>query len=233
MAARDLEQDAARDRLLDAALPHVAFDGWGEAAFLAAATKVGMPADLARVICPRGAVDLAVAYHRRGDQAMLERLAASDLGALRFREKITAAVRFRLEGAEREVVRRGAALFALPQHTATGVALIWATSDAIWTALGDTSDDINWYSKRAILAGVHTATTLYWLGDESPDHAAAWAFLDRRIEDVMRFEAFKARVRENKPLMQLLAAPLWLAARVRAPGPRAGDLPGRSHGRRG
>ncbi len=126
MAARDLEQDAARDRLLDAALPHVAFDGWGEAAFLAAATKVGMPADLARVICPRGAVDLAVAYHRRGDQAMLERLAASDLGALRFREKITAAVRFRLEGAEREVVRRGAALFALPQHTATGVALIWA-----------------------------------------------------------------------------------------------------------
>lgn len=210
-------QDTPMDRLLDAILPHVAFDGWSAAAFQIAVAQLGMAPDLARAHCPRGAVDLAALYHRRGDRAMVAALAAANTAGLRFRDRIALAVRLRLEGADREIVRRGAALFALPQNAATGAALVWGTADAIWTALGDRSDDINWYSKRATLAAVYSATVLYWMGDDSADHAATWAFLDRRIEGVMRFEKFKAQLRDNPVLSKVLAGPLAVLRHIRAP----------------
>lgn len=219
------------DALLDAALMHVAFDGWTEATFAAAVADTGIDPTLARALCPRGAVDLALAYHRRGDQVMLERLATEDLTGLRFRDKIAAAVRFRLEAVEdKEAVRRGVTLFALPSHAADGAKAIWGTVDAIWTALGDTSEDINWYSKRATLSGVYSSTVLFWLGDETPGHQATWEFLDRRIDNVMQFEKLKADVQKNPLLKPLLAGPAWLAGQIRKPR-EAEDMPGRQ-GRR-
>ncbi|NHX28164.1 COQ9 family protein, partial [Escherichia coli] len=156
--------------LLDAAVPHVAFDGWSTATLKAAAADTGIPEAQARAAFPRGAVDLALAYHRQGDAVMLARLAEADLSDMRFRDRIAAAVRYRLEAVEdRELVRRGTTLFSLPQNAGEGARAIWGTVDAIWDALGDTSEDVNWYTKRGTLAGVYSATVLFWLGDDSPD----------------------------------------------------------------
>lgn len=217
-----------KDKLLDAALIHVPFDGWSEATFTAAVRDCDLDATVARAVCPRGAVDLAVAYHKRGDALMLERLKAEDMTALKFREKIAAAVRIRLEViSDKEVVRRGTALFALPQYLPDGAKLVWGTCDEIWTALGDTSDDVNWYTKRATLSGVYSATVLYWLGDTSEGHARTQAFLDRRIDNVMQIEKAKAQVRDSPTLSKLLAGPNWLMSHIKAPTrfPK-GDLPG-------
>lgn len=216
------------DRLLDSALTHVPFDGWSEAAFAAAIAETGIDPSLARGICPRGPVDLALAYHARGDALMLERLKTTDLSQMRFRDRIAAAVRFRLEVVEdREVVRRGVTLFSLPQYAGDGARAVWGTVDAIWTALGDTSDDLNWYTKRATLSAVYSATLLYWLGDDSAEHQATWDFLDRRIDNVMQIEKLKAQARDNPALKPLLAAPDWLFGRIRAPKRDwRGDLPG-------
>lgn len=218
-----------RDAILDAALMHVPFDGWSDATLRAAAADAGVDPAEARALFPRGPVDLALAFHRRGDAKMAERLGAEPLDDMRYRDRVAYAVRCRLEAAEdREAVRRGTALFALPQHAAEGSRALWQTADAIWTALGDTSDDINWYTKRATLAGVYGATVLYWLGDDSLDHQATWAFLDRRIDDVMQIEKAKARVNANPLLRTLMAGPNWMLGKVRAPSktPRM-NLPGR------
>lgn len=223
----DPTPDAARDAILDAALPHVPFDGWTETTFRAAQADSGIDAGLSRALFPRGGLDLAVAYHRRGDRLMAERLAAMDLTALRFRDRIAAAVRARLEVVEdRELVRRGTTLFALPQHAAEGARLIWGTADLIWTTLGDTSRDLNWYSKRATLSAVYGSTVLYWLGDDSLDHQATWDFLDRRIDDVMQIEKLKATMRDNPLGKAILAGPGKLFQKVRAPT-IPDDLPGR------
>ena len=218
-----------REALLDAALGHVAFDGWSEATIAAAVEDLGISADQARALCPRGALDLAVAYHRRGDEAMRANLGAADLDAMRVRERVTFAVRARVEAAgDREVVRRGTTFFAQPRNTGEGARLIWGTADAIWDALGDPSDDINWYSKRAILSGVYSATVLFWLGDESPDREATWRFLDRRIGDVMNFEKLKGQLRENPLTKGIFAGAEGLLSRIKAPSrTRRDDLPGR------
>ena len=218
-----------KTRLLEAAKTHVPFDGWSEATFRAAMQDAGLEEGVARAVCPRGALDLALAYHEAGDAKMLERIAAEDMGAMRFRARIAAAVRFRLEAVEdRELVRRGATLFSLPQHAAEGARAVWQTCDRIWTALGDTSDDINWYTKRATLSGVYSATVLYWLGDDSDGHSATWAFLDRRIDDVMRFETVKAKARDNRIVAGLMQGPLSVLGRIRAPRRHdLHDMPGR------
>ncbi len=217
-----------KERLLDAILLHVPFDGWSEASFLAAVKDAEVEPAVARGVCPRGAVDLALAYHRRGDAEMVRRLREEDLSALKFREKVAAAVRFRIEAiSDKEAVRRGATLFALPQYVADGSRAIWGTADAIWETLGDSSDDLNWYTKRATLSGVYASTVLYWLGDDSAERQETWQFLDRRIGDVMQIEKLKAQVNQNPVLKGLFAAPLWAAGKVRAPRrtPQA-DLPG-------
>lgn len=220
--------DDTTNALLDAALAHVAFDGWSEATFAAAVADTDIDMGLARSVCPRGALDLAVAFHKRGDAEMVRRLRAADLSEMKFRDRIAASVRFRLEaGTDKEAVRRGATLFALPYHAAEGARLVWGTCDLIWDTLGDTSDDINWYTKRGTLSGVYSSTLLYWLGDDSLGHQATWDFLDRRIENVMQFEKFKAQVNDNPVLKKVLTGPNWLLGKVRAPMKMPNpDLPG-------
>ena len=217
------------EALLDAALAHVPFDGWTDPTFRAAARDADIDMALARALYPRGALDMALAYHARGDRAMTDRLASTDLSSLRFRDRIARAVRYRLEAVEdRELVRRGLTLFALPQHSADGARALWGTADRIWTALGDTSDDVNWYSKRATLSGVYGSTVLFWLGDDSTGHQATWDFLDRRIDDVMKIETAKARLRENRVASALMAGPMAILGTIRAPRTRPGDMPGRT-----
>jgi ubiquinone biosynthesis protein COQ9 len=200
--------DPAKDKLIDAILPHVAFDGWAPAAFNAAVAETGIDPAHAKTLCPRGATDLAVAYHQRGDAAMVAELQDADLVNMRFRDKVAHAIRLRIGAVDdKEAVRRGTALFALPHMAGDGTKLIWGTADAVWMALGDTSRDVNWYTKRITLSGVYASVVLFWLGDDSLDGQATDAFIDRRIEDVMQFEKVKARVKAN-PLLKPVTGPL-------------------------
>ncbi|QBY02258.1 COQ9 family protein [Rhodophyticola sp. CCM32] len=221
------------DNLIEAALDHVPFDGWSEGTFKAAINDTGVDEATARALFPRGAVDLALGFHRQGDAALGAALAAADLSQMRIRDRIAFALRTRLELVEdhKEAVRRGSTLFALPLYAADGARAIWNTCDAIWDGLGDASEDVNWYTKRATLSGVYGATLLYWLGDQSEGHIATWAFLDRRIENVMQFETFKKQINDNKLLQPFLVAPNWVLSRVKAPARmRDMDLPGRWRG---
>ncbi|MFQ5437575.1 MAG: COQ9 family protein [Paracoccaceae bacterium] len=218
---RKTEEDhltEARDRLLDAALMHVPFDGWSETTWRAARADSGVDPGLARLAFPRGVRDLALACHRRGDEMLRERAAHANLGSLRYSARVAALVRLRLEViGDRETARAGVSFFMLPQNSGDGTAAIWATADLIWRLLGDRSDDVNWYTKRVILAGVYSATLLYWLGDESAVQADSWAFLDRRIENVMQFEKLKGKMRENPLVRGFMRGPGRVLDRIHAP----------------
>ncbi len=210
--------DPAKRQLVEAILPHVAFEGWSDKAFTAAVTEAGMTPAHAKTLCPRGAVDLAIAFHQLGDAAMVEAVKAADLRDMRFRDKVAFAVRARINAiTDKEAVRRGTALFSLPPMAADGAKLVWRTADAIWDTLGDTSTDVNWYTKRATLSGVWAATVLFWLGDDSLNAQATDAFIDRRIDNVMQVEKVKAQVNDNK-LLKPLTGPLnKLLGMIKAP----------------
>ena len=192
------ELDQARAEILRATLVHLPFDGWSDKAIAAGIRDAGQRESLSALAFPDGPVDLAEYYAAEADRRMAAALDPDTVAKMRIRDRIIAAVRLRLTQAEgeREALKALMTWFAFPAHQACAAACLYRSVDAIWRAIGDTSTDFNFYTKRAILAGVLAATAVYWLGDESEGRADSLAFLDRRIDDVMGFEKAKGRARE-------------------------------------
>jgi ubiquinone biosynthesis protein COQ9 len=184
-----------RDRLIEAVLPNVAFDGWSAAALRAAARQLAMPADEARALFPRGAPDLVAGFSRWADRRMLDwhEAAPPEAGGTAARIKRALELRFEVVAPWREAVRRALSVLALPPHAALGLRLVYGTVDAIWYATGDAATDFSFYTKRATLAGVYGAALLYWLEDRSGDLAETAAFIDRRLADVARLGEARER----------------------------------------
>lgn len=195
----DVKDDAAlREAVLMAALPHAAFDGFTDSVLDKAGRDAGVSkADVARLFAG-GPLALVEFYSAWADDQMCKAVTAQDLKAMKIRERIASAVRARLAALRphKEAARRAAAMLSLPMHAALGARLVYQTVDAMWRAVGDTSTDFNFYTKRATLAGVYGATAVRWFTDDSEDEKATEEFLAARIENVMQFEKFKAKASE-------------------------------------
>lgn len=204
IAPADMTLDELRPVLVEALLPNVAFDGWSAAALDAAAAAIGIPADRARLVFPGGAIEMIDAWILKTDRDMADEMARRGAAAMKIRDRITTAIRIRIDQARphKEAVRRAFAVLAQPQNAALSARTLWRSADAMWRTAGDTATDFNHYTKRLSLGGVYAATLLYWLQDESEDDADTFAFLGRRIDTIMQVEKAKMRFREqanNRP----------------------------------
>jgi ubiquinone biosynthesis protein COQ9 len=188
--------EAQRDLLIEAMLPDVPFDGWSQHALRLAARRVGMPVGEAMALFPRGAVDMVAAFSRWADRQVLDRLETIPVEPVSLSRRIALALRLRFELLLpwREAVRRGMAVLALPQNAALGLRLLYETVDGTWYAVGDTSTDFSFYTKRASLAAIYAAATLFWLDDRSPGCIETDAFVDRRLADLHRLTELRQRV---------------------------------------
>jgi ubiquinone biosynthesis protein COQ9 len=191
-----MDDQTAREAVLAAALPHAAFDGFTDSVLQKAAMEVGVK-DVARLF-ENGPVSLIEFYSTWADTQMEAKLAATDLKAMKIRERIAAAVKARLAvlRPHKEAARRAAALLSLPMNAALGAKLLYRTVDAMWRAAGDTSTDFNFYTKRGILAGVYGSAAMRWFNDTAEDEKATDEFLAARIENVMQFEKLKAKAKD-------------------------------------
>ncbi len=212
-----MDREAARDKLLLATLPHVAFDGWCGAALAAGAADAGMAESDVQRFFPGGAGDMVAHFSAWADASMTDGLAGRDLTGMRTRARVALALRLRLEAVApwRETVRRTLAWLALPGNAPLGLRCAWRSVDAVWYALGDNSADFSFYTRRALLAGVLSATALYWLEDDSEGCSETWAFLDRRIDDALSLPALGARARR---LASRLPDPFRILRAARAGG---------------
>jgi len=136
-------------------------------------------------------------YIQAVDRALEEYFTPKRLAQMKIRDKIRALIWKRLEimAPAREAVRRGLAILAMPHNLPLGMRIGWRTADLIWRIAGDTSTDFNHYTKRTMLGGVYASTLLVWLDDSSDGLSDTAAFLDRRIDDVMKIEKWKAEWR--------------------------------------
>jgi ubiquinone biosynthesis protein COQ9 len=195
--ARDGGDELERDRMaiLAAALDLVPFEGWTVPMLRRATVEAGCTRDRQLLAFPRGVVDLVCYYSDRADRAMAAILAETDLEPLKVRERVALGVRSRIEALadSKDAARRASGFLASPLHAATGMNCVYRTVDAIWRGIGDRSTDFNFYSKRALLAGVYTTTLMHWFSNRSDDSADTWAFLDRRIADVLQFQKSRAK----------------------------------------
>jgi ubiquinone biosynthesis protein COQ9 len=151
----------------------------------------------ARLAMPKGQSAMIDLYAQEVDRALAAWFTPQRLKGLKIREKIRALVWRRLEimGPAREAVRRALAILAMPQNLPLALRTSWRTADLMWRIAGDTSTDFNHYTKRMTLSAVYGSTLLAWLDDQSEGWQETSAFLDRRIDDVMKFEKWKAEWR--------------------------------------
>jgi len=188
--------EGERDRLIEAMLPEVAFDGWSHAVLRGAARQLDMPAEEALALFPRGAPDLVAAFSRWADHRMLDWYdsAPPEGEGTGARVKRALGLRFEVVAPWREAVRRALSMLAMPPHAAFGARLLYETVDGIWYAVGDTATDFSFYTKRATLAAVYSAALMYWLEDRSEDFAETRDFIDRRLADVAMIGKARARL---------------------------------------
>ncbi|MDB5395730.1 MAG: ubiquinone biosynthesis protein [Rhodospirillales bacterium] len=181
-------REQLKDAILLAALPHVAFDGWSMVALGAGATDLGLAKQDLLHAFPNGVADAIAHWSDWADHQAVQAMAAADIAHLKTHQRVAMGVWARLQalGRWRDAARKATAWLAAPRHAALASRLAYRTCDAIWRAAGDVSTDFNFYTKRALLAGVVLSTTLYWLQDSSEGYQASSAFLDRRIADVLR-----------------------------------------------
>ena len=157
---------------------------------------------------------------RRRDLARELEGRGEELVNLRVRERVALGLRLRLEMTAPVLEHWPGALAVLASPRGAPLALRHAAgiADEVWHHAGCRSVDHNWYTKRALVAGVYTTAELHMLTDCSPGFKDTWGYLDRALGRVMA---------AGKGAGDLLAAAATLSgalrgAAVQAVGARSG-----------
>jgi len=179
---------ALQDRIVLYALDAAPHDGWSIDSLYAAAHECGRSGHLVGEMFPNGLKDATAHIAALFDRQTRESLQKTKPDTMRVRDRVATAVRTRLElmAPYRDGLRVALAYQARPLHMPQAARTLWASADTIWVWAGDTATDYNRYTKRALLAGVMAATTLFWLQDTSPKFSKTHAFLERRINQVLK-----------------------------------------------
>lgn len=181
--------------LIDALAQNAGFDGWTKTSLRMALSAVGRSCEEVDLAFPGGRGEMIEAYFTLGDERMVsaERGRMVEAG-LTARVRAAVATRLALMDGEKEAVRRAMVWLVLPVNAPRLAGIIARMTDSVWYAAGDKSADMSWYSKRAILGAVLSATLLYWLSDTSEGAEKTLAFLDRRLAGVAQIGKLKARL---------------------------------------
>ena len=211
MKAEQRNPDNIPDHVIEAILNHIPFDGWSKASLDMAASDCGLSQAEMHSLFPAGVADAITAYGDYADQNMIAAFHgqdAADIAAMPVHMKIRLLILIRLEQATpyKEVVRRTLAVLARPQHSKLAAQILYKTVDEMWRATGDTSTDYNFYTKRATLSAVYSATLLAFLSDNSADMTKTEAFLDRRLAEVAKLPKMARPAKDIADMFMRFAA---------------------------
>jgi len=187
------DEEAIKFKILDASLGHVGQHGWTRLALAAGAEDIGYVSVVSGLFPNEGA-DLIFHHISKSNNDLNTWM---DEEVHKYKETsqklpiskfIKSAVRQRLE-MNSDFVRNGRwsealATLANPKHVPTSICFLQTLCDDIWHKAGDKSADMNWYSKRMLLAGIVSSTEVFMLQDTSEQFQDTWKFMDRRFEDI-------------------------------------------------
>lgn len=176
-----------QDKWLQALLPHIQDMGWSEAASTRAAKEAGLHQGEQALAAPNGVKDLIERFFDKAEEDMLDALDHADLSALRTHEKVAAGIKAWLTALEpnREAVKKASARGFVPWNAPDAAKRTWKTADAIWRAAGDTSEDYNRETKRALLSATLPTIVLYWLDNDYTEEELD-AFIESRLKGAMK-----------------------------------------------
>lgn len=194
--ADNLHDTVTLDLIINNTLKHVPELGWSIEALRLGVQDTGYrEGDEYRIFL--GNIDRAVEHYLTMiDRKMEERLSELDLSSMRIKDRIATAImiRLRLADEHKPAVRKTLLYLSAPTRFNLATRSLYNTVNSIWYAAGDTATDFNFYTKRALLAGVYSTTLAYWLEDSSEDSLRTRAFLNRRLDQVLMIPKVKEQL---------------------------------------
>jgi len=186
-------ESSIKIQILDASLKYVKIHGWSKLSLSSGAEDLGY-ISIVSGLFERGGDEL-VLHHIKTSNKNLDSWMLAEVKKykesgekLPITKFIKSAVKERLlmnaDFIKAGVWGEALALMAKPQNIPESVGYLQQLSDYIWHRAGDTSADLNWYSKRMLLAGIISSTEVFMIQDISQNFEETWKFLDRRFEDI-------------------------------------------------
>lgn len=178
-----------KEKILNRFFDIVIFTGWSQATLKQASEEIGFDPILGLHYFPNGPKDIINFLAQKLDEELARSVSPKEIQKMRVQEKIAYLTKKRIMLYEpyRQALESYGVHLVFPQNALNSFNAIARTVDLIWFMAGDTSTDYNYYSKRGLLGLVYVSTALFWMSDKSDNYKDSWEFLDRRIQEVLKF----------------------------------------------
>lgn len=194
-------QEDYRDLILEKALQLVPTKGWSNSILMKSAQEIGLHSQVAKVMFPRGIIEIIDYYLQSIDKTMLTEIKKLPLSEMRIRDRIKQAllIRIKILINRKKITLKTISFLSLPWHITHAMKFSWRVADLIWKEAGlDSSTDFNYYTKRVLLMKVYESAIMYCLNDKSNDLHDTIDFLERKIENVITVGKFFSKFKKDE-----------------------------------
>ncbi|MCE3254588.1 MAG: hypothetical protein K0R25_82 [Rickettsiaceae bacterium] len=188
-----------KQKILHHFLELCVLDGWNDGALRQACEDAGIDVKLLPLIFENGCIDIADFFVREVDEKMKKEAVAIDFSQMKIRDKIKNLVKLRLKINEEYKPQLANLIhfYRQPKNLRFALTNSYKAADLMWNLAGDNATDFNFYTKRLILAKIYIRVLICFARDESRDNQKTMNLLDQEIEKVMKFGAFKHKLKNN------------------------------------
>ena len=193
---KKINLNTKRLEILKDAKKHLIFNGWNDNIFKKIVKERKYKEEEMRALFPKGYRSILELYLSNVDQEMTEACKKIDFIRMRTHERVGEIILMRLKIYEKDknLVKQTFFTLMLPHHTKIATSSLYHTVDQIWYLAGDHSTNFNFYTKRAILAGLYSSTVLYWMnGNHTLEQTKK--FINNQLKKVSRIPKATERIR--------------------------------------
>ena len=197
MNKEKLKYERQRKKILKQALIDINTYGFNENMLIQAAENCNLSKGTLGRLFPEGIYELKEYFFNQTDIEMLKKINHIENKDIRIRDKIYNGVIIRLEIFQKNKDSIKHIFVSESSTPIKSIKNLWNTADLIWRSAGDTSTDYNHYTKRLLLSWVYLSTLLCWFNDKSKNIEETKLFLNRRIDEVLKFGKTSATIKSR------------------------------------
>ena len=186
-----MQLNRIRNEILSETKPYVIKYGWNEKMFNKVIKNSYYDSSLILNLFPEGYISLVQLYLNEINNQMNNESKKLNLIRLKVHERIKelCILRFKIMIKEKELITKTFIHLLLPINYSFSLRNLYKTVDQIWFLAGDSSTDFNFYSKRAILASIYSATILHFINNDNVEETIS--FLNKKLKNVSKIPKIK------------------------------------------
>jgi ubiquinone biosynthesis protein COQ9 len=189
-----------REEFIKAAIPFICKDGWGESTLKEASNKL-FKDELYYKTLFDSTSSIVQYFQDLEDTRILKKIGKKNQKeSIRLHIGKMVLCRIKELSGGMEMRKALQAHYKNIRHLDEGAKALWRTADIIWRAAGDTSTDMNHYSKRFLLSGIMLASYKHYI--KSPDDIDEYV-TDSLDKLVKRMQKLKIPKLEDIPIFRM------------------------------